>query len=45
MRETVRLDLVLSAAARLQLRTDPLMDPLRKGPRFQAVERALKFPN
>jgi tetratricopeptide (TPR) repeat protein len=26
------------------LKTDPLMDPLRKEPRFQAVERALKFP-
>ena len=27
------------------LKTDPLMDPLRREPRFQAVERALKFPN
>jgi tetratricopeptide (TPR) repeat protein len=27
------------------LRSDPLMDPLRKEPRFQAVERALKFPD
>jgi len=27
------------------LRTDPLMDPLRKEPRFQAIERALTFPN
>jgi len=27
------------------LKTDPLMDPLRKEPRFQAIERALKFPN
>jgi TolB-like protein len=27
------------------LRTDPLLDPLRKEPRFQAIERALKFPN
>jgi TolB-like protein/Flp pilus assembly protein TadD len=26
------------------LKTDPLMDPLRKEPRFQAVERELKFP-
>ena len=26
------------------LKTDPLMDPLRKEPRFQVVERALKFP-
>jgi serine/threonine-protein kinase len=27
------------------LKTDPLMDPLRKEPRFQAVERELKFSN
>ena len=26
-------------------KTDPLMDPLRTEPRFQAIERALKFPN
>jgi TolB-like protein/Tfp pilus assembly protein PilF len=26
------------------LKTDPLIDPLRKEPRFQAIERALKFP-
>jgi len=29
----------------LQLKTDPLMDPLRKEPRFQAIERELKFPS
>ena len=40
----------LHAAVRLRhpglacLKTDPLMDPLRKEPRFQAIERALKFP-
>jgi tetratricopeptide (TPR) repeat protein len=28
----------------LNLKTDPLMDPLRKEPRFQAIERELKFP-
>ena len=28
-----------------ELRTDPNLDPLRKEPRFQAIERALKFPN
>jgi hypothetical protein len=28
-----------------QLKTDALMDPLRKEPRFQAIERELKFPN
>ena len=26
------------------LKTDPLMDPLRKEARFQAVTRELKFP-
>ena len=26
------------------LKTDPLMDPLRNEPRFQAVMRELKFP-
>jgi hypothetical protein len=27
-----------------QLKTDPLLDPLRNEPRFQAIERELKFP-
>ena len=41
----------LDAAMRLRdpglsnLKTDPLMDPLRKEPRFQAIERELKFPS
>jgi tetratricopeptide (TPR) repeat protein len=29
----------------VNLKTDPLMDPLRKEPRFQAVMRELKFPD
>jgi TolB-like protein len=29
----------------LNLKTDPLMDPLRKEPRFQSTERQLKFPD
>jgi tetratricopeptide (TPR) repeat protein len=29
----------------VSLKTDPLMDPLRKEPRFQAVMRQLRFPD
>jgi tetratricopeptide (TPR) repeat protein len=29
----------------IQLKTDPLLDPLRKEPRLQAIERGLKFPD
>ena len=29
----------------LNLKVEPLIDPLRKEPRFQAIERALNFPN
>jgi len=41
----------LEAALRLPdsglelLKTDPLLDPLRKEPRFQAIERELRFPS
>jgi tetratricopeptide (TPR) repeat protein len=28
-----------------RLKTDPLLDPLRNEPRFQVIERALKFPD
>jgi tetratricopeptide (TPR) repeat protein len=28
-----------------RLKTEPLMDPLRQEPRFQAIQRALKFPD
>jgi hypothetical protein len=27
------------------LKTDPLLDPLRNDPRFQTIERQLRFPN
>jgi hypothetical protein len=27
------------------MKTDPLLDPLRKESRFQVIERELKFPN
>jgi hypothetical protein len=27
------------------LKVDPLLDPLRKEPRYRAIERALKFPD
>ena len=29
----------------IYLKTDPLIDPLRNEPRFQAIMRELKFPN
>jgi hypothetical protein len=29
----------------LNLKTEPLLDPLRQEPRFQAVMRQLKFPD
>jgi len=41
----------LETASRLRspelvnLKTDPLLDPLRNEPRFQAIERALRFPD
>jgi TolB-like protein/lipoprotein NlpI len=35
----------LRDAGLVYVKTDPLLDPLRKEPRFQAIERALKFPD
>jgi tetratricopeptide (TPR) repeat protein len=35
----------LRDAGLADVKTDPLMDPLRQEPRYQAVVRALKFPD
>jgi TolB-like protein/Tfp pilus assembly protein PilF len=35
----------LPDAGVVYVKTDPLMDPLRKEPRFQAIERELRFPD
>jgi tetratricopeptide (TPR) repeat protein len=35
----------LPDAGVVYVKTDPLMDPLRQDPRFQAIERELKFPD
>jgi len=35
----------LPDAGVVYVKTDPLMDPLRQDPRFQAIERQLKFPD
>jgi TolB-like protein/tetratricopeptide (TPR) repeat protein len=35
----------LPDAGVVYMKTDPLMDPLRQEPRFQAIERELKFPD
>jgi hypothetical protein len=49
--ETVEALSSLETAVRLRdsnvvlLKVGPLLDPLRKEPRFQAIERALKFPD
>jgi serine/threonine-protein kinase len=41
----LELALRLRDSGLVGLKTDPLLDPLRKEPRFQAIERALKFPH
>jgi hypothetical protein len=43
-REWLETALRLRDPVLIFLETDPLLDPLRKEPRFQAVERQLKFP-
>jgi tetratricopeptide (TPR) repeat protein len=35
----------LPDAGVVYVKVDPLMDPLRKDPRFQAIERDLQFPD
>jgi tetratricopeptide (TPR) repeat protein len=43
--ESLETALRLRDPGLVYLKTDPLMDPLRKEPRFQAVMRELKFPS
>jgi TolB-like protein/Tfp pilus assembly protein PilF len=43
--ESLETALRLRDPGLVQLKTDPLLDPLRKEPRFQAVMRELKFPD
>jgi TolB-like protein/Tfp pilus assembly protein PilF len=43
--EWLETALRLRAPGLTSLKVDPLLDPLRKEPRFQAVERALRFPS
>ena len=43
--EWLETALRLRDAALVTLKTFPLLDPLRKEPRFQAIERELKFPS
>jgi TolB-like protein/Flp pilus assembly protein TadD len=43
--ESLETTLRLRDPGLVYLKTDPLLDPLRKEPRFQAIERELKFPN
>ena len=42
--EWLETALRLRDPALVQLKADSLLDPLRKEPRFQAIERQLKFP-
>ena len=42
--EWLEMALRLRDPGLVDLKTDPLMDPLRKEPRFQAIEFELKFP-
>jgi eukaryotic-like serine/threonine-protein kinase len=43
--EWLEMALRLRDPGLIELKTDPLLDPLRQEPRFQAVMRELKFPN
>jgi hypothetical protein len=42
--ELLEIAVRLADSSLAYLKTDPLMDPLRKAPRFQAIERELNFP-
>jgi len=43
--ERLETALQLRNSLLMNLKTEPLLDPLREEPRFKAVQRALKFPN
>lgn len=43
--EWLETEVRVRGTALKNVRSDPLLDPLRKEPRFQEVERALTFPN
>ena len=43
--EWLETGLQLRDANLILLKTDPLLDPLRKEPRFKAIERELNFPS
>ena len=43
--DRLELALRLSDSGLVGLKTDQLLDPLRKEPRFQAIERELRFPD
>jgi hypothetical protein len=42
--EWLRTALRLRDGGMEQLRMDPMLDPLRNQPQFQAIEREMKFP-
>src|SRR3984885_15406705 len=43
--ESLETAMRLRDSGLVELKTDPLLDPLRQEPRFRAIERELKFPD